>query len=286
MPELAPQIPSAAPRRSGGKPETAPASDAGLTSPAPTPCTTRDATSTPKLPATAPRSPRRTANTASPTERDRREPIRSTRRAAREQRQPVGDEVGGQHPGRAGASLASNSSPTDGSATVTIVPSICSSAAAAAQAASLSQASRAIGGPSLLATSHRRILAHESRQPQGAVGYSRRLPQVSHSAARERRRSRRAARRRRRSRVLGRIGRAAPRRTRRRRRASALRPGRTGDPAAAPPGRVLRGRWSSQTLLKTPTTLPSTCTSSDEDRLHLAVLGLEADVVASRGRSA
>ena len=34
MPALAPQIPRALPRRSGGKPDTAPASAAGLTSPA------------------------------------------------------------------------------------------------------------------------------------------------------------------------------------------------------------------------------------------------------------
>ena len=65
MPELAPQMPSADPRRSGGNPETAPASEAGLTSPAPTPCTSRDATSTPKPPASAPIAAP-AANTASP----------------------------------------------------------------------------------------------------------------------------------------------------------------------------------------------------------------------------
>ncbi len=54
MPALAPQIPSAPPRRSGGKPLTAPASAAGLTSPAPTPWSTRVATSTAMLGATAP----------------------------------------------------------------------------------------------------------------------------------------------------------------------------------------------------------------------------------------
>ena len=41
MPALAPQMPSALPRRSGGKPLTAPASAAGLTRPAPTPWMTR-----------------------------------------------------------------------------------------------------------------------------------------------------------------------------------------------------------------------------------------------------
>ena len=97
MPELAPHIPSAEPRRSGGKPDTAPASEAGLTSPAPTPWTSREATSTPKLPASAPITApaANTASPASPT-RARADPV--DQRPAREQRQAVGEEVGGQHP--------------------------------------------------------------------------------------------------------------------------------------------------------------------------------------------
>ncbi|HZO60391.1 MAG TPA: hypothetical protein VFB51_11930 [Solirubrobacterales bacterium] len=77
MPELAPQMPSAEPRRCAGKPDTAPASEAGLTSPAPMPCTTREAISTSRLPASAPiRAP--APNTASPASPTWRDPMRST----------------------------------------------------------------------------------------------------------------------------------------------------------------------------------------------------------------
>ena len=54
MPALAPHTPSARPRRSGGKPLTAPASAAGLTRPAPAPCSTRVAASAPMLEDNAP----------------------------------------------------------------------------------------------------------------------------------------------------------------------------------------------------------------------------------------
>src|ERR1700729_1018915 len=64
-PADAPQIPSAPPRRSGGNPLTAPASAAGLTRPAPTPCTTRLAISAPMLDMSAP-APAPTAHAASP----------------------------------------------------------------------------------------------------------------------------------------------------------------------------------------------------------------------------
>ena len=46
-------MPSAAPRRLAGKPLIAPASAAGLTKPAPSPCTTREAISIPIVGATA-----------------------------------------------------------------------------------------------------------------------------------------------------------------------------------------------------------------------------------------
>src|SRR6202012_6094829 len=53
-PALAPQIPSAAPRRAGGNPLTAPASAAGLTIPAAAPCETRAAINAPALDVSAP----------------------------------------------------------------------------------------------------------------------------------------------------------------------------------------------------------------------------------------
>ena len=76
-PALAPQIPSALPRRSGGKPLTAPASAAGLTSPAPAPWMTRVVISAPMLDVSAP-APAPTPNTARPTSASRRAPNRST----------------------------------------------------------------------------------------------------------------------------------------------------------------------------------------------------------------
>ncbi len=95
-PALAPQIPSALPRRSGGKPLTAPARAAGLTRPAPTPWTTRVATSTPMLDASAPR-PAPSANTPESDQRQapRAEPIDEL--AAREEHERVRGEVGAQH---------------------------------------------------------------------------------------------------------------------------------------------------------------------------------------------
>src|SRR5579875_3869475 len=76
-PEAAPQMPSAAPRRSGGKPLTAPASAAGLTRPAPTPCSPRASSSTAISPASAPAAAP-TAKSARPSSARRREPKRST----------------------------------------------------------------------------------------------------------------------------------------------------------------------------------------------------------------
>ncbi len=77
MPALAPQIPSALPRRSGGKPLTAPASAAGLTSPAPAPWTIRATISAPKLETTAPAAAPM-ANSAGRSSATRRAPNRST----------------------------------------------------------------------------------------------------------------------------------------------------------------------------------------------------------------
>jgi hypothetical protein len=76
-PALAPQIPSAEPRRSGGKPLTAPASAAGLTIPAATPCTARVSSRTTMSGATAPPAAP-AANSRSPASATRRGPSRST----------------------------------------------------------------------------------------------------------------------------------------------------------------------------------------------------------------
>ena len=103
MPALAPQIPSALPRRSGGKPDTAPASAAGLTRPAPAPWMTRAMSSASKLWASAPASAP-TANTPRPLRASRRAPNRSTSSPAGKEHQRVGAEVGAQH-GRGRAAL-------------------------------------------------------------------------------------------------------------------------------------------------------------------------------------
>ena len=103
IPALAPQIPSALPRRSGGKPETAPASAAGLTRPAPAPWMIRATSSWPKLPARAPNSaPTREQHQAAQGQPPGAEAV--DKLAAGDEHERVGREVGAEDDrGRAAA---------------------------------------------------------------------------------------------------------------------------------------------------------------------------------------
>ncbi len=177
MPALAPQMPSALPRRSGGKPLTAPGERRRADQPG---AGTLDHARHEQLVEASRRAPRRRPRPRTapgPIERQPARAVAVDELAAGDQHQRVGAEVRAEH-GRGRARLVtSRSRATEGSATVIRVPSSWSSAAAAVQAASRVHAERGSGGlagaaPSagtaIVAVGHA-VQYCDSRAPSGAA---------------------------------------------------------------------------------------------------------------------